>query len=564
MTTDSPTAVVEAITKRVWTYRLDNEPFYRLKRGLPVERLRTGSIAGVAEDAAFARDVLTRLATVDDAVLPEHHRLTVGFLRFLLQTWADAPQHHWHSFGVAPYSSFFLGYAPQHVFGGHAFTTGQDVDRYLSLVADYRDCVSELGAKLDGQRERGILVPRPALPGVRGSLERYRAAAGPLLTVGEDRLTHISSADVARLRTGTDLLLAQEVLPAYDSVLSRLDAGYEAAAGTSVGACHLPDGEQYYRHAVRVHTTSDWPPERIHDVGLEQVQMLADEMAQARSDMGFHGSEADFHAQLAAEPTLYAASPAEVEAVYLRHMAALEPHLPALFTSLPAAPYGVARVPPQMEAGMTFGYYQVPTPAEPVGRYLYNGSDLDKRSLLTAAALILHELAPGHHFHMARQVENTALPDVRREAMDLGAFNEGWAEYAAGLGWDTGVYDAPLDRYGRLVHERFTAQRLVVDTGLNLLGWSLQQARAYVRGNTTDSDVQIATETLRYSTDLPGQALAYRLGFLELQRIRGAAEEALGDRFDVRDYHEQVLGPGALPFPVLAGHVDRWTAGISR
>jgi uncharacterized protein (DUF885 family) len=289
--------------------------------------------------------------------------------------------------------------------------------------------------------------------------------------------------------------------------------------------------------------------------------MLTDEMAQARSDMGFRGTEAEFHAQLAADPSLYADTPEQVEALYLRHMAALEPHLPQLFAVLPRAPYGVKRLAPEMEAGMTFGYYQVPTPADPKGYYVYNGSALDQRSLLTAAALILHELAPGHHFHMARQSEDASLPDLRRETMDLGAFNEGWAEYAAGLGWEVGLYDAPLDRYGRLVHERFTAQRLVVDTGLNLLGWSLDKARTYAKANTTDSDVQVATETLRYATDLPGQALAYRLGFLEFTRMRRDVERLQGASFDVREFHEHLLGGGALPFPTLDAHLQRWTSG---
>jgi uncharacterized protein (DUF885 family) len=164
---------------------------------------------------------------------------------------------------------------------------------------------------------------------------------------------------------------------------------------------------------------------------------------------------------------------------------------------------------------------------------------------------------------MALQKENQSLHPLRRFNF-VNAFNEGWAEYAAGLGWEMGLYDDPLDGYGRLVHERFTAQRLVVDTGLNLLGWSLEEAAAYMKANTTDSDGQIATEVLRYSTDLPAQALAYRAGFVELNRLRSKTEAALGDRFDIREFHEHVLGPGALPFPVIEGHLDRWVASRRR
>lgn len=552
-------AAVAEVAERVWQYRLETDAFTRLKRGLPVERLRAESITDREADARFATGVLSDLDALDETLLPEGDRLTVGFLRFLLENWAGAPEHHWHGFSVAPYSSFFLGYALQHVFGGFAFAADADGDRYLSLVGDYRDFVRELGLKLDGQRERGILIPKAALPGVRESLTRYRGATAALLAVTPERLAQLPAGGLG-LRERTERLVQEEILPAYDQVLARLDAAYEEQAPDEVGQWVQPGGEEYYRAAVRQHTSSDWTPEQIHEVGVEQVLLLTEEMAKARADMGFSGSEQEFHAQLAVDPSLYASSAEEVEALYLKHMAALEPHLPTLFSRLPKAPYGVKRLAPQMEAGMTFGYYQVPTPSDPVGYYVYNGSALDQRSLLTAAALILHELAPGHHFHLAGQSENESLPDVRRESMDLGAFNEGWAEYAAGLGWEVGLYDAPMDRYGRLVHERFTAQRLVVDTGLNLFGWSLEKARAYAKANTTDSDVQVATETLRYATDLPGQALAYRLGFLEFTRMRAEVERVQGAAFDVRDFHEHVIGHGALPFPVLESHLQRWTS----
>ena len=554
--TSLPTAT--ELADRVWTYRLRTDAFSQLRAGVPVERLRPESLADREADAAFAREVLRDLGRLDDAAMSEDDRLTAGFLRFLMDSWAAAPQHHWHGFSVAPYSSFFLSYALQHVFGGFVFASPADGDRYVSLVGDYRDFVTELGTKLDGQVERGIRIPRPALSGVRESLTRNRAAAAGLLAVDPTRLS-VLAREGSVLRETVERLVQQEVLPAYDAVLARLDDDYERTAPAEVGQWVQPGGEDFYRFAVRQHTSSDWTPEQIHEVGLDQVQQLTDEMAKARADMGFAGTEQEFHAQLAADPSLYASSPEEVEALYLRHMAALEPHLPTLFSQLPEAPYGVKRLSPQMEAGMTFGYYQVPTPSDPVGYYCYNGSALDQRSLLTAAALILHELAPGHHFHLAAQAENTALHPIRRNSMDLGAFNEGWAEYAAGLGWEVGLYDAPLDRYGRLVHERFTAQRLVVDTGLNLFGWSLEEARAYAKANTTDSDVQVATETIRYATDLPGQALAYRLGFLEITRMRAEVERVQGTAFDVRAFHEHVLGGGALPFPVLDAHLQRWT-----
>lgn len=537
---------VRALADRVFAHRLEGEWYLRLRRGLPVEHLRVESEDSWAQDARFAQQVLAELHAAAPA--DEDDRLTAGFLEHLLGTWVDRAQHPLVGFTVTPYQSFFLGLALQQVFPSFQGTAST----YVSLVSDLRDQVRELRARLERQREAGVLVPAPALPGVRESLARTRAAAAAILPAKAP----------AAVRDDVESLVEKEVLPAYDELLRALGDDYEQDAPRGVGMAQYPGGEDAYRSLVRRHTASNLTPEQVHQLGQEQVADLAERMAKARADMGFTGGEAELHAQLEADPRVHARTPDEVEALFHKHMAALEPLISRWFSVLPKAPYGVARLEPEAESGMTYGYYEPPTPAQPVGRYRWNGSNLANKSLLTYAALIFHELAPGHHFHIARQAENEALPDVRRESVDIGAFNEGWAEYAAGLGWEMGLYDEPLDGYGRLVHERFTAQRLVVDTGLNLMGWRLEEATAYMRANTTESDGQVATEVLRYSTDIPAQALAYRAGFIELNRIRAKAEGVLGTRFDIRDFHEQVLGPGALPFPVIDAHVDRWAAQV--
>ena len=535
---------VRELAEQVFAYQLENSPFLRVRRHLPIEHLRPESDASWQADAAFARSVLREVRTA--APVDEDDRLTAGFLEHVLGGWVDRADHLHLGFTVTPYSSFFLSMGLQQAFTG--FHGSPDV--YLSLVGDHRDQVVELGARLLRQREAGVLIPRAALEGVRESLLRTRTAASSLL----------SQSSPSAIRERVTTLVEAEVLRAYDDVLSLIDDEYAAQAPDRVGLAQYDGGEEYYRVLVRQHTASDLTPERVHALGLEQVAVLTARMAKARADMGVDGEEREFHERLAVQ--FRAQDPGDVERLFLRHMRALEPLIGQWFSVLPEAPYGVARLEPEREAGMTYGYYEPPTPEQPVGRYRWNGRDLDQKSTLTYAALIFHELAPGHHFHLARQAENAALPDVRRESMDIGAFNEGWAEYAAGLGWEMGLYADPLDGYGRLVHERFTAQRLVVDSGLNLLGWTLEHAAGYMRANTTESEGQIATEVMRYATDLPAQALAYRAGFLELNRIRTRASEALGGRFDVREFHEQVLAPGALPFPVIEGHVDRWAASL--
>jgi len=278
-----------------------------------------------------------------------------------------------------------------------------------------------------------------------------------------------------------------------------------------------------------------------------------------RSELGYGKSEADFLQHLRDSGRYHATSAEEVEHRYRYHIKRMDQVVGDYFSHFPSAPHEVERLDPALEAGMSFGYYQTPTSAHPVGSYCYNGSGLDSRSQVNAAALIFHELVPGHHFHLARQAENDHLPEIRRQNIDNTAFNEGWAEYASGLAQEMGLYDDPYDWYGRLTQERFAAQRLVVDTGLNALGWPLAKARAFMKANTLESDTQIATETLRYSTDIPAQALTYGLGFLKFRSLRQKVEEALGRRFDIRAFHEAVLAPGALPFPVLEQLLGEFT-----
>lgn len=542
------TTPVRALADRVFARSLDMSWHVRAMRGLPIESIRVEAPEAWAEDAAFARGVLAELDALPTPDLSEDDRLTVGFLRHVLAGWVERGSGSLLGFQVTPYSSYGLGLALRLVFTGFQGSPST----YLSLVADQRDQVTAYRTRLLAQRDGGILIPAPALHGTRESLRRVRDASAAVLPGS-------APGEVGERVTA---LVQDELVPAYDALLAVLDETYERSAPALLGQGQYDGGEEHYRTLVRLHTASDLAPEQLHQLGLEQVADLTERMAKARADMGAPASEQEFHAQLESDPRVHATSADEVDAVFRKHMSRLEPLIGAWFSVLPEAPYGTERLAPEAEAGMTYGYYEPPTTTKPRGTYYWNGTNLDSKSLLTYAALIFHELAPGHHFHLARQAENEALPDIRRYGAELGAFNEGWAEYAAGLGWEMGLYDEPLDGYGRLVHERFTAQRLVVDTGLNLYGWTRDQAAAYMKANTTESDAQVASEVVRYGTDLPGQALAYRAGFVELTRLRHKAEQALGARFDVRAYHEEVLGPGALPFPVIDGHLERWVAGL--
>lgn len=553
---------VAAIAEALWSHRLRREPHLRTRLGLPVDTLPAGSLAEAQADADFARDLrgkLSRLATED---LAHEDWLTAEFLRADLLRSERAADLWWSQLPVTPYTAMGFGDHLRTVFSVFDFSQPDAPDRYLSLLLDYGRLIEELGSKLRLLASRGWTVPQAALPGVRVTLERLRSGAERVLVPSDPRLG-AARVDAAQLRSSIERAVAGRITPAFNRLLDYLDEDYAARASATVGLSHFPGGEAAYRERFRLHATFDIDPERVHRMGLETVDQLREQMQAVRVSVGERGTEAEFTEHLRRTGRLHAHSPEDVEQRYRRHMERMAAVVPRFFRSTPRAPYDVLRLDPTMEAGMSYGYYELPTAASPVGLYRYNGSGLESRSQISAAALIFHELVPGHHFQLARQAENERLPPIRRESLNLTAYIEGWAEYGSDLAHEMGLYDDPYDLYGRLLLDRFAAQRLVVDTGLNLLGWPLERARAFMKANTLESDTQVASETLRYSTDLPGQAVTYRLGLVMFKEIRRRAERELGDRFDIRRFHDVILDAGALPLDVLERHVG-WFIGQER
>jgi uncharacterized protein (DUF885 family) len=382
--------------------------------------------------------------------------------------------------------------------------------------------VDDIAGVLLEQERRGIRVPKDEIPTVRAMLSD----------------------------------LAQSLSPAIRRLADHFDDAYTAQAPAGVGMWQYPGGAEAYRAFVREETTTELAPEEIHELGLREIARIGNELDAIRQELDFGGSLADFRRFLKSDPRFFVETPEELAALLMSHVRRIEPHVPRFFAKTPKAPYGVKRDAPAFEDAATFGYYQAPTPAEPIGTYVFNGSKLGERNLLSAAALIAHELVPGHHFQIALQEENEALPMIRRE-WSTNAYAEGWGEYAAWLGTEMGIYDDPYDRAGRLMMDAMLSARLVVDTGMNVLGWTRQRASDYLREQTMLSDTEIATETLRYAADIPAQALAYKIGSMKMIELRALAERELGPHFDVRRFHEWIIGSGALPLTLLEEHVRR-------
>jgi uncharacterized protein (DUF885 family) len=427
-----------------------------------------------------------------------------------------------------------------------------DCDRYLGLVADYIRLMDQFTARTMGQAERGMRMPTAQISPARELLTGLKASMRPAVMVSSQRLKGISS---RKFLEEIESRIASQLAPAFDRALACLSDDYRAAAPQIVGLGQYSGGRAIYEQLVQVHTTLDLTPEQVHARGLERMANIEAAMAAIREEMGFKDDATAFIAHLNADSRWRATTIAGVAAVFQRYIERLKPRLAEYFSMVPQASYGTAALPEALQGSMTFGYYDAPRRDRSDGRYFFNAANLTKQTLINVGALTYHELVPGHHLHLATQQENLQLHPFRAQSF-VNAYNEGWAEYAATLAGEMGLYEDPAERYGRLLMDAFLTCRLVVDTGMNVLGWSLDRARDYMRLRSGLKEAEIVAESLRYSCDIPGQALAYKLGDTQILALRERMRRALGERFDIKRFHEAILGPGALPLPDLEWHVD--------
>lgn len=558
-TDEQATADLRQLADDVWNALVENSTYLRLQEGLPINEFEDLTLEQYHKDQQRAAGFRQQLQTIDSGKLGGDDLITWEILALQLEDNGANDDDFWLNFDITAYQApYYFQFAKQ-ALAAQRIGDAEAAGHYLKLVGEMADMLDHLQLKVAGQVERGIYLPKPALPSTRATWQGMGSVLPAELVPADARLAALSPEQQAEFKAALDALIASRIVGGFERLLTALGAEYEAQAPESVGLSQYPGGLEVYKRKIRTETTLDLSPEEIHDRGLDAVADISARMAAIRNELGFEGTSEEFLVTIQQDPAYIAASPEEVEDRFMMYIHRIEPKLDAYFKYQPEAAYGVRRLPLAAEAGMTYGYYNPPNADDPTGYYNYNASDLPNRSLVWAGSLIYHELLPGHHFHIATQDENEALQDFRRK-YSVAAFTEGWAEYAASLAIEMGMYETPMELYGRYVGEMFLATRLVVDTGMNALGWSLQDARDYMRQYVIQADSEIASETLRYSTSIPAQALAYRLGYEKHWEIRRKAEAALGDRFDIREYHNVVLADGAKPLPVLEAKVDRYIA----
>ncbi|HEX2164000.1 MAG TPA: DUF885 domain-containing protein [Thermoanaerobaculia bacterium] len=558
----TPAEELHALFAEEWRLRLSESPLLATSVGVHTYDDRLDEVSPEAIEAAAERrrGFLERLHRVDPAALDTQDRISYRVFERQMEDVLSDWRFGAHQIPLNSDSGFHssLTFLPREM----PFDTSAAYERY---VARLRQVPRYFDQQIDNLRAglaRGMTLPREVLGGIDATIAAH-VVADPAESVFhapfESFPATMPAAERERLAAAGAAAIRDAVVPAYAELLAFWNDEYVPGARATLGARELPDGEAYYAHLVRRFTTLDVDARAVHELGLAEVERIRGEMDAILAATGFEGSYAEFLDFLRSDPRFYAETPQDLLERAAWIAKTMDGKLPALFATLPRLPYTVEPVPEHIAPKYTAGRY-VPPPADGIrpGVYWVNTHDLASRPLFTLEALTLHEAVPGHHLQHAIAQELADLPDFRRHSY-ISAFGEGWGLYAEWLGIEAGFYQDPYSDFGRLTYEMWRACRLVVDTGLHALGWSRQRAHDYMAARTALSLHEVDTEIDRYVT-WPGQALAYKMGEIEIKRLRRLAERELGPRFDVRRFHDAVLRNGSVPLPVLAEEIERFVA----
>jgi uncharacterized protein (DUF885 family) len=554
--------------------RVADDAWDELRRTLYVQR-RMGIIPARLPDLSLpeaqrrsevGKSLLQRIESIEEGALPHDLALTLRLVSFRARTWSREADWYWlvtdpigtGYFGLflpTAYCGARLLSAVQGQLAAFQFVEIGDADRYLALVADYARLVQQFAIRTGGQAERGIRMPKLQVLQARALLTEFKSQARMALSVTPKRLANVAAKG---FREELENRIRTSVETAFDHVLAEISEDYLNLAPDAVGIGQYPHGAELYRELVKLHTTLEMTPEEIRDRGLARLAEIRQSMADIRAELEFDGDGTEFLSHLNGDSRWRAGTDDALTAIFHRYLDRLRPHLRRYFSTAPRAACGVAPLPKSLQGAMTFGYYDSPQRERSEGRYMFNSANLAKQAIPYLGSLTYHELMPGHHLHTATQLENESLHPFRKYSL-VNAYSEAWAEYAALFAGEIGLYEQPEERYGRMMFEEFLTSRLVVDTGMNAFGWSLERARDFMRKHSGLAESEILTEALRYSSDLPGQALAYKLGDLYMLSLRERMRSSLGAQFKLKDFHAAVLSAGSLPLADLAWHLDRET-----
>ena len=558
----APADDFKALTDEYWAFTMRENPTWASSLGNREYDAELGDVSLAAEDrrVAQAGQYLARLNAIPDAGLSTADRANKAILKRGLEEWIEGNRfgqrmmlftnrEGWHQ-SIAGLSDRLT------------FRNKLDYENYLKRLAQYpayNDEALRISSRAVGE---GFVLPCAAMSGfedtISGVIPADAAKSRLYAPFAASRPANITASEWAGLQARAKTLINGDLRAAYAKHLSWYRAQYAPKCSKAVGVSAQPNGAAYYNYRIRQMTTTGMTADEIHNLGLSEVKRIRAEMEQVARKAGFPNREA-FIADLRTNPQYYARTPEELMEAVAREAKKIDGKMPGLFKVLPRLPYGIKEIPPEIAPGTTTAYYNSGSPEQGIaGFYFVNTSKLDQRPLWEIPALTVHEAVPGHHQQIALQQE-LPLPAWRRNGTFFTAFVEGWGLYSERLGIEMGLYDTAAKEMGRLSYEMWRATRLVVDTGMHSKGWSKERAVQYMTDNTALSAANIEAEVNRYIS-WPAQALAYKLGELKIRDLRSRAEMALGDKFDLRSFHDAVLGQGAVPLDTLDSQINAWIA----
>ncbi|HET7202078.1 MAG TPA: DUF885 domain-containing protein [Steroidobacteraceae bacterium] len=517
----------------------------------------------IEQERRLERDFLARVRTIDRARLSARDQLSYDIF-------ASARELEIEGFRfpgeLIPLNQF---YSTPNLFaqlgsgnGMQPFKTVQDYDAFLKRLDGFVQWTDQAIVNMRLGAERGYTLPKVLVERTLPQLQAHVVAKpedslywGPITNLPKE----FAPADRERLTAAYRSAIETRVVPAHRKLHDFMRDEYLPRARTTHGMDGLPDGKAWYAYNVRRVTTTNYTPEQIHQIGLDEVRRIHAAMDGVMGQVGFKGSRTEFFRHLNTDPRFFWTTREDLVAGYEKIKHEVNPQLPKLFEIMPKADYEVRAVEPFREKSAAGGSYQAASEdGSRPGIFYANAYDLRARPKWAMEALSLHEGNPGHHFQISIQREQKDLPRFRRFG-GYTAYSEGWGLYAESepVGRALGRYTDPYQYFGQLEAELWRAIRLVVDTGLHSKGWTREQVLEYMDANSSAAEARRVSETERYMA-IPGQALAYKIGQIKISELRARAERALGPKFDVRKFHTAVLGDGALPLDVLEAKIDRW------
>lgn len=543
-----------------WEYTLESSPLFATNQGDERfnDRLPDSSPEAVEAGTEQNREFLERLDRIDRSALSEEAQINYDIFRIQLENSIRAYEVNDH---LLPLNGWWDYHAVIADLAGRVpLNNTDDYDNYLNRLKAFPEYNEGYIERMRIGIDKGFVRPAAVFDDYIESVEAHIVDSPEESNLFEpfvDFPSRIGEEDRERLKAEAGEVLSEVVIPEFERLRNFLRDEYLPATADEIGVTGLPGGAEYYQYLVEMYTTMEITPEEIHNIGLEEVERIREEMMEIVEESGFGDDFDGFVDYLRTDPKFYAETPEELMKETAWVLKQMDGKLPELFNTLPRLPYGIMEVPDYLAPRTATAYYsRGAADGTRAGFYAVNTYDLPSRPLYEVTALSLHEAVPGHHLQIALQQELDDLPRFRSVA-GFTAYVEGWALYSERLGLEVGMYDDPYQNFGRLSYEMWRALRLVVDTGMHSMGWSRDEAIDFMAENSALSMHNIRSEVNRYIF-WPGQALAYKMGEIKIRELREMAEAELGDDFDLRAFHDVVLLSGSVPLQVLESNVRRW------